>query len=287
MALAVDEHVVRAFDENVRLLFEQNTSRLRPTVDVRTGVVGKAKSFNVIQGGDPRQKTGSGSRHSDHTQDDLDGIVSWAVLQYWYKALPLDLDDEDKLLANPMNRYVQAIAGAMGRKADELLIAAAVGSSTRGEDMGSSTALPSAQKVAAASSGMTIAKLRAAVKILNQNEVPDMDRYLALNADMLDDLLGTTEVTSADFNTVKALVQGQLDTFMGLKFIRTEKVVSTGSFATGAIAYHRGSLGLAIAREYNRIAIRHDKHDLREAYGSVHLGATRTDDKGVVQINVA
>jgi hypothetical protein len=287
MALHVEEHVVRAFDENLRILFEQEASRLRPYVDVKTGVVGKAASWNVVIGEDAREKVASGSRHADHTQDDLDGIVSWAVLRFFYQALPLDPQDAVKLLVDPRGKYATAIAHALGRKVDEILIAAAVGSATRGEDMGTSTALPSSQKVAAASTGLTVAKLRAAKKILDTNEVPTEGRTIAVNADMMDDLLGATEVTSVDFNSVKALVDGTFQDFMGFRFVRTEKIISTGSSATGAIAFVKTSLGLAIAEEYNRIKQRVDKHDEWEAYGRVQFGATRTDDKGVVQISVA
>jgi len=286
MALHVEEHVVRAFDENLRLLFEQEGSRLRPYVDVKTGVTGKAASWNVFIGEAAREKVASGSRHADHTQDDLDGIVSWAVLRFWYQALPLDPQDAVKLLMDPKGKYAVAIANTLGRQVDAMLIAAAIGSATRGEDMGTSTALPSAQKVPAASTGMTIAKLRAAKKILDTNEVPMDGRTIAVNADMMDDLLGTTEVTSSDFNTVKALVQGDFNTFLGFHFVRTEKIVSTGSLATGAIAFCKASLGLAIAEEYNRVKQRVDKHDEWEAYGRVQFGCTRTDDKGVVQISV-
>lgn len=288
MALHVEEHVVRAFDENLRLLFEQEASRLRPYVDVRTGVVGKAASWNVFIGEAARQKViATTGRHEDHTQDDLDGLVSWAVLQFWYQALPLDPQDAVKLLMDPRGKYAMAIANTLGRQVDANLIAAAVGSATRGEDMGTSTALPSSQKVAAASTGMTVAKLRAAKKILDQNEVPMEGRTIAVNADMMDDLLGTTEVTSSDFNTVKALVNGDFNTFLGFHFVRTEKIISTGTLATGAVCFVKQSLGLAIAEEYNRVAQRRDKHDEWEAYGRVQFGCVRTDDKGVVQINVA
>lgn len=287
MALHIEEHVVRAFDENVRLLFEQGASRLRQYCDVRTGVVGKAKSFNRIEGGDAQEKAGSGHRHEDHTQDDLDGIVSWAVLRYFYKALPLDPDDEDKVLASPKNRYVEAIAGALGRKLDELILAAAIGSATRGEDMAGSVALPSAQKIAAASLGLTVGKLIAAWEMMSAAEIPDDGRVMAVNASMMADLLGATEVTSIDFNTQKTLVNAKLPSFMAFEFVRTEKIISTGTGATGAVAWHKTGIGVAIAREYNRIAQRHDKHDLWEAYGSCHFGCVREEDKAVVQVLVA
>jgi hypothetical protein len=153
--------------------------------------------------------------------------------------------------------------------------------------MGDTTALPNGQKVAVGSTGLTVAKLLAAKAILDANEVPDSERYLALNSAMLSTMLGATETTSIDFNTVKSLVNGQIDQFLGFKFIRTEKIVTTGTLATEAVAWHKGSIGVAIARERNSIWQRNDKHGLWEAYGSVHFGATRTDDKGVVQIAVA
>ena len=286
MALHVDEHVVLAFDENVKLEFAQNSSRLRSAVDVRTNVVGESKSFDRIGNDEADEKTiatsGTG-RHEDHQESDLDGTRSWAGLRYFYKAIPLDPDDEDKMLVDPRNKYVMAIAGALGRKMDELIIDAAVGNAARGTYVGgtSNVALPTAQLIANGSTGLTIAKLRTAKKILDGAEVPDSERYLALNAKALSDLLGTTEVTSSDFNTVRALVNGELSTFLGFSFIRTEKINTT----TGCVAWHKSAMGLAIAKERNTIWQRNDKHGLWEAYGSVHFGAVRAEDAGVVMID--
>jgi hypothetical protein len=286
MALHVDEHMVLAFDENVRVQFAQNSSRLRGAVDVRMNVVGESKSFDRVANDDANEKTiatsGTG-RHEDHTEDDLDGTRSWAGLRYFYKAIPLDPDDEDKLLADPKNKYVTVIAGALGRKMDEIIIDAMVGNAARGLYVGSTSnvALPTAQLIANGSTGLTIAKLRSAKKILDTGEVPDSERYLALNAKALSDLLGTTEATSSDFNTVRALVNGELNTFLGFSFIRTEKINTT----TGCVAWHKSAVGLAIAREYNTIWQRTDKHGLMECYGSVHFGATRAEDAGVVMID--
>ncbi|MBF9655991.1 phage capsid protein, partial [Streptococcus pseudopneumoniae] len=76
-------------------------------------------------------------------------------------------------------------------------------------------ALPSAQKVAAASAGLPIAKLRSAREILLGADVDlDMGATCIINPAGLTDLLSATEITSSDYNTVKALVQGQVDTFL-------------------------------------------------------------------------
>lgn len=279
MPFSIEEHHVLAFAEDVMAAFQQAGSRLRECVDVRTGVVGKSKSFNRI---DIVEAATKGSRAETHSHQNPDHFVRWADLVYRYNAILLDPDDDDRVLANPKNRYVETISNSLGRAFDSDVVNAAIGSARSGADRTGSVALPAAQIIAAGGTGLTIAKLRSAKQILDAAEAPDSDRYLAMNAAALEDLLATTEVTSSDFNTVKALVNGQLNTFLGFSFKRLEKITTT----TGCVAWHKSAMGAGISRDRNiRIAQRNDMHDAWEAYGGFDFGAVRVEDEGVVQIN--
>jgi hypothetical protein len=278
MSLFISEHHVLKFADDVMAAFQQGASRLRECVTVKGGVNGYSASFNRIQQIDAATKS---ARQEQHSQQNADHYVRWADLVYRYNALALDPDDEDNILANPKNVYVTSIAGALGRATDNDIQTAALGSARSGQDRTGSVALPAAQKVAAGGTGLTVAKLRSGKQILDTAEVPDTDRYLAINADGLNDLLGQTEVTSSDYASVKALVQGDVNAFLGFNVVRTEKVP-----ALKAIMWHKSAIGLAISRDQNiRIAMRHDMHDAWEAYGAMHFGAVRIEDTGVVEIS--
>lgn len=72
---------------------------------------------------------------------------------------------------------------------------------------------------------MTIAKLLQAKFILDNNDVdPSLKRYFVCGPKQIQDLLNTTEVKSSDFNTVKALAQGDLNTFLGFEFIMSTRL---------------------------------------------------------------
>jgi hypothetical protein len=63
----------------------------------------------------------------------------------------------------------------------------------------------------------------------------------------MSDLLGTTQVTSSDFNTVKALVQGSVDSFMGFKFISSNRLPHNGT-SRQVFAYAQDGLKCAIGK---------------------------------------
>ena len=118
------------------------------------------------------------------------------------------IDDQDKvrMLADPTSTYARAAAAAMGRQMDDTIIAAANGTAYTGASGSTSTALPSGQKIAHGSGGLTVAKLVSAKKILDANTIdPSIPRYIAVSPEQIEDLLNITTVTSADYNTVNTL----------------------------------------------------------------------------------
>jgi hypothetical protein len=187
-----------------------------------------------------------------------------------------------RLLIDPQSQYALVAAFAAGRQMDDVILDAAVGTAYSGETGATTVALPSAQKVAAASAGLTIAKLIDAKEILDEGDVdPDQPRTIAVRPDGITDLLGTTQIQSADYNTVKALVAGQIDTFMGFKFVMSN-LVPSGK----AIVFTKNALALAVGSEPNvRISERADKNYSTQVFVEMDIGATRVEDEGVVEIS--
>jgi hypothetical protein len=200
------------------------------------------------------------------------------------------IDDQDKLrmLIDPTSPYAINGAYALGRAMDSLIITAALGDSKTGENGTTTTAFATAtQQIAAGGAGLTIAKLRTAKKTFMKNDVDmAMDSlYLACSAEQIEDLLATTEVTSSDYNTVKALVQGDIDTFMGFKFIQTELLGVDGASARRCIAWAKSGIHIGMWNDINtRIGERADKSYSTQIYVKGTFGATRTEEKKVVEI---
>ncbi|GAT33291.1 hypothetical protein TSACC_21704 [Terrimicrobium sacchariphilum] len=166
----------------------------------------------------------------------------------WLRIAPYDdakLFDEwdDEFLGQivlPTSPLIESQSRAYARLCDSVIITAAIGDAITGVDGTTLTPLPSGQQVAVdyvetgstANSGLTIAKMRAAKYILDNNDVDDMEqRTLVVTARQLQNLLRTTEVTSHDYNDVKALVDGKVDTFLGfyIKRVSSTIVPKTGN----------------------------------------------------------
>lgn len=190
-------------------------------------------------------------------------------------------------------KYAMLAVGAMNRWKDRRIIGALGGNAVAIDEnlVGTNVPLPAAQKIAAAGTGLTKDKLLAAQLKLDQAELlPEINgqarrRYLAATAKQKENLLKTTEVTSADYNTVKALVNGEIDTWIGFKFIWLELLKTDGAGARLCYAYAHGTVGIAIGEDITTdIDRRKDKRNAVQTYVNAQGDATRIEDEGVVEI---
>jgi hypothetical protein len=213
----------------------------------------------------------------------------------------LDSFDKVKLLVDPQSAYVQDAGMAMGRAKDDIIIAAATGTAQADTGSGngtvSSVSLANANKVAvdyvasgnAANSGLTLAKLIQTKHILGKNEIPKGTQfYFVHRQQQLTDLLNnvTTQVGSADYNNVKALVAGEVNYFLGMTFVQTERLTQDGTTdQTYCFAYERDGILLSTGQDItSNIALRPDKKFMWYAYFAMSIGATRMEEKRVVQV---
>jgi hypothetical protein len=177
----------------------------------------------------------------------------------------------------------------MGRAMDDVVITAALGTSSTGETGSGTADLDStANMVGSASSndGLTIAKLLEAKRKLDLNDVdPSIPRYIAVGPKQIEDLLGTTQVTSSDFNTVKALAQGDINTFLGFEFIMTNRLSVDSNDIRSCFAWAEDGITLGIGKDVSaRIDERNDKGYATQVYYSMDIGATRMEEAKVVKI---
>lgn len=269
--------MVEQYRSNVLMLSQQKGSKLRGTVRTEM-VTGKNAFFERIGAVDMIDAT---TRHDDTPQIDTPHSRRRVSLVTSRWADLIDKADKVRTLIDPQSPYAMNAAWAAGRKMDTVLVAAMFGNAFAGEAGATTVALPSAQKVASASSGLTIAKLLAAREILGDADVDMENLNAVINPAGLTDLLSTTQVTSADYNTVKALVAGTIDTFAGLKF-----TVSTRMTAGKAAVYTKNAMALAIGSEPEvRISERSDKNYSTQVWVQMDIGATRVEDEGVIEIS--
>ncbi len=282
MSVQIDTAFVNQFSSNVQLLSQQMGSLLRNSVDVET-VNGEKAFFDQVGSAAAVERT---TRHGDTPIMETPHSRRQVTLgDFEYSDL---VDDQDKvrLLIDPTSSYAKAAAAAIGRSMDTKIINAFTGDAQTGKTGSTTTALPSAQKIAHASGGLTIAKLISAKQILDEQSVdPSIRRFIIVSPKQISDLLNNTTVTSADFNTVRALAQGQISDFVGFSFIVSNRLNTDTDGNRQVIAYAQDGLKLAIGKEPTaRIDERADKSYATQVYYCASFGATRMEEAKVVEI---
>ena len=282
MSVQITTAFVEQYKSNVFHLAQQKGSKLRDAVRTES-VVGKSHFFERIGSTAAVKRT---SRHADTPRVDTPHSRRKVTMDDYDWADLIDDSDKVRLLISPQSEYAKAGAYAMGRTMDDVIIAAATGNAFGGVSGGSTIALPAGQKIAHGSTGLTIAKLISAKEKLDAANVdPDEARTIVCSAKQISDLLGTTQITSADFNSVKALVQGDIDTFMGFKFIRSERLGTDSNGNRQVLAFTNTSMGLALGKDIQtKISERADKNYSTQVYLCMTIGATRVEDEKVVEI---
>ena len=282
MSTQITTAFVEQYKSNVLHLAQQKGSRLRDAVRSET-VTGKAHFFERIGSTAAQKRT---SRHSDTPRMDTPHSRRKVTMDDYDWADLIDNEDKVRMLISPQSEYAMAGAWAMGRAMDDSIIAAAVGTAYGGVAGGTSVSLPSGNKVVHASGGLTLAKLLSAKEIMDAADIdPDEPRYLACAAGQITDLLNVTQVTSSDYATVKALAQGSLDSFLGFKFIRTQRLGTDSDGNRQVTAWAKSGIGLALGADIKtKISERDDKNYATQVFLSMTIGATRIEEEKIVEI---
>ena len=279
MSSQITTAFVQQYSANIQMLSQQMGSLLRDKVRVES-VVGKNAFFDQVGSVTAQLKT---SRHSDTPQIDTPHARRRVSLADYEFADLIDQQDKVRLLIDPTSSYAQAAAMAMGRAMDDVIISAALGTASTGE---TGTGTETVQTgVVKGTTGLTVAKLISAKDLLDKADVdPSIPRHIIVGPEQLGNLLGDSEVTSSDFNTVKALVRGELDTYLGFKFTVSNRLPKTGNDRT-CIAYAQDGLLLGIGKDISaRIDERADKSYATQVYYCQTIGATRMEKAKVVPI---
>ena len=282
MSTQITTAFVNQFSANVQMLSQQMGSLLRNAVDVET-VNGEKAFFDQVGSAAAVKKT---SRHADTPLIDTPHTRRMVTMSDYEYADLIDDQDRVRLLIDPTSTYGRAAAAAMGRAMDDEIISAALGTALTGKDGSTSTALPSGQKIAHGSAGLTIAKLVSAKEILDAASVdPSIPRHIVVSPKQISDLLNNTTVTSSDFNTVKALAQGEINTFVGFNFIVSNRLTTDTNGDRQVIAFASDGIKVAMGKEPSaKIDERADKSYATQVYYCQTMGATRMEEAKVVEI---
>ncbi len=307
----IEQWRVQQYTANVYHLSQQKGSRIGPVV--RSEVFkGKAEFFDRLALSTAQLKQG---RNSPTPNLDIAHSRRMVTTSMWEWATLVDRKDKLQNIHDPENQYSMSAMNALGRSMDDTLITAALGNASTLEGGTGSQALGVAQNVCAVAGGlasrMNIQALLKAKLLYDQNEVDAANRYFVHTGGMLEAMLEQTQVTSADYNSVRALVKGELDTYLGFKFIHSERLPLFSATGSSAATFDSGTGlnggnnaitpgattvagftfvadGLLLGKNeeaIGRIDERPDYSYSHQVYCSMDFGAVRMEEQKVVQIN--
>ncbi len=290
MSFQVDTALVNTYKSNIEIQFQQKGSRLRQYCRQESQNA-EFDFYDRITATDAVEVFG---RHQDTPLLSTPHDRRRVALRDFDWADMVDKKDKLRMLADPTSAYTQNAVYALGRSMDDVIIDAAFGTAYTGKTGSTTVTFASASEVAVdyvesgatANSNLTVGKLRRARFLLTSTEAEEDGEMLVavITASQIQSLLRTTEVTSADYNTIKALVNGEIDTFMGFKFIRTQRL-PVASNVRSCIFFAQGGLLVATADAITvDVGPRRDKRNSTQIYVCGTFGSSRMWEEKVLRV---
>lgn len=293
MSQQIPTAYVKQYHGDVEMLVQQEGSVL--TECVRNESQNSEMQFWEQVG--PTKAVRITNRHGDSPQVDSAHDRRAATLEFFDWGDFIDRVDKVQILIDPQNPYAKNAAYALGRERDLIILEALYGTAKTGKDGAGSTIFTAGNTVAlnfgGSNVGLTVAKLIEMRRILRSGNVQtgSEELYIAVTAKQEADLLNTTEVTSADYNSVKALVRGEINTFLGLKFVHTELLLDAdhaANFQTGGNPFipvwcKSGILQATNPEIETEVVRRWDKRGSVYVYAMMGSGAVRMQETKVAR----
>ena len=274
MAVGISNAFVQLFDAEVKQAYQASRALAGITRE-RANVEGNQVKFPKIGKGTATVRV----PQTDVTPLNVTYSQVTATMSDYIAAEYSDIFSQQKVNFDERRELVQVVGAAIGRRMDQLVIDALNAASS-----------PStvATSVGGAGTNMNLAKLLAAKKALDVKNVPAEGRCMIIHANGLSALLDETELTSSDFSTIKSLSTGEIDTFLGFKFItlgdRDEGGLPLPSTRT-CFAFHRDAVGMGIGMN-QKSEINYVPEKTSFLVSSMFsAGAVAIDDDGIVKIS--
>lgn len=271
----------QAYSQNIMQLAQQKYSKLANTVYLKPNVRGKV--FFQDQIGEWSMEV-KGSRNTQTPNNDPTLSRRMGTMVDYHDNRLLDRGDELKSISDPRSAYTIAAAQSLGRKIDEVIIIAAIQSAAAGET--GTTTVTQGNIILATAASMTLARIIAVKQQMDDQDVEMEDRFFVVKPAVLDNILNQSTATSSDYNSVKALIRGEIDTWMGFKWIMSTRIAAISSSTLLGIAFQR--YGLCAAMGASPLVRTDERADLSyswQVYYELNVGCVRLEEDRVVVLN--
>jgi hypothetical protein len=273
---------------------QQKESRFQSAVTDRGMISGSSFTTNNIGLVEAREVTG---RYQDkQAQDVAHETRIAAMIDFDIGPLVIDGFDLAKLVADPTFKYSELLVAAANRRKDRTIYRALIDASLARSSEGGAltpTNIPAGQQIAAGGTGFTKAKILQAFQIFRSNEADGMageELYMAYNGVAARQIMADTTLTSADFMAVQMLQTGKIaQNWMGFTWIPYEGFDVPAGNTARAVGWCKSALqfGTGIDVRTDVDVNKSKRGNPTEVYGWLSLGATRQDERKVVQLDFA
>lgn len=270
MATSVDQAFIKQFEREVHESYQRQGSKLRNTVRTIGEVNGSTAVFQKVGKGTASTK----STHGMVPVMNLSHSAVECTLQDYYAGDWVDRLQELKINIDERQVIANAGAYALGRKTDELIIAALAGVS-------------GGQEIGDGNMGMTLPKVMSALEKLGAADVPDDgERYAVVGWKQWSELLQIDEFSSADYVGADDLPFNgtQAKRWLGALWIPHSGLPKDGNDIRSCFWYHRTALGHAAGSDVQTDITWHGDRAAHFVNNMMSQGAARIDDTGIVEI---
>ncbi len=277
MSKTLSSVAVTVFDEMVKQAYQTmgaTNGGIADAVTQRNNVVGDTYKFRGMGKGLANQK----STAAEVTPMDIAHSFATAVLENWLAPEYTDIFDQAEVNFDEKQELAYTIAGALYRRREQLII----------DSMDAATVAIVPDTIGTAN--LNVEKILRASKELNDAGVPmDKERHIATSASGLEAMLGETQVGSSDFSSVRALMTGELNFWMGFNWHIVEARVEGGLSIDGGLirssyAWHKEAVGIATALDITTEVNWIPHRTAWLANGIMKSGTAIREEAGVVRI---
>lgn len=301
MSSQIQDWQIKQFNANITAMFQQQGSKFRSAARTHPDVVGNTDYWDRLGPTEAIQKT---TRHSDTPYIETPHSRRALYLTDWHWADLVDWSDLERILSDPRAELPQNAVRALGRRVDRQFITALDASVQTGEAGATAVTFAndwSARGAAVARSGstgdwdfsaaaLTVPNLASLKLDLDLNDVDPDRRHIAMDPSGLKQLLAAStapQISNADYASVKALVMGDVDTFMGFKFHTSTLMPNPSGNNYYGYVWQEDAMGISFTKDIKtEVDKRPDKSNNWQVYASMGLGAVRVQGEGVVRFKI-
>ncbi len=286
MSYQVTTAFVQQYKAIIEMLIQQKTSKFESMVRVET----QNSQYEFYDQIGPVSAQPWGPRHGDTPLMETPHLRRRVGIFPWVWADLIDKPDRIRMLIDPTSAYAQNAVMAFNRRKDDVIIASMLGTAMAGHNGEIPVEFPASQNTTL-TTGLTLeALIQLRTAFWDDDVDQDMPICIACTPAQIAELLNIEQIQSADYNTVRALVNGDVDTFMGFKFVRSTRLPSVAvtpgdpntTYTATAIAWIPDGVIMSKGEEVTvRVSERPDKKYSTQVFVSMDIGGVRMDEKKV------